>query len=90
MQADLQKFVAALSRPYSKRTKAELAEILLDAVNQHRDSHMLQGEGGQDQDQVLHQKQRGLEIATGELEVSKKLHTALSWQPFVLLSGMLC
>ena len=78
MQADLQKHVAALSRPYSNRTKAELAESLLDAVEQHRDSHVLQGEGVQEQDQVQPQKHRGSEAATGELEVSKKLHTVLS------------
>lgn len=68
MQADLQKYVAALSRPYSKRTKAELAESLLDAVQQHRDSHVLQGEGP-DPNQVQPQKQRGSEVATGGLEV---------------------
>lgn len=72
VQADLQKYVAALSRPYSKRTKAELAESLLDAVQQHRDSHVLQGEGGQNQSQVQPQKQRASEVATGGLEVSKE------------------
>ena len=78
MQADLQKYVAALSRPYSKRTKAELSESLLDAVEQHRDSHVLLEEGGQEQDQVQPQRHRDSEVATGELEVSKKLYNVSS------------
>lgn len=65
VQADLQKYVAALSRPYSKRTKAELVESLLDAIQQHRDSHMLQG--GEDQGRP----QRGSEVAPGGLEVGR-------------------
>lgn len=68
VQADLQKYVAALSRPYSKRTKAELVESLLDAIQQHRDSHMLQGEEGQ----LQGQPQRGSEVATGGLEVGRE------------------
>lgn len=70
LQADLQKYVAALSRPYSKRTKAELVESLLDAIQQHRDSHMLQGGEGQVLDQD--QPRRDSEVATGDLEVGKR------------------
>ena len=74
VQADLQKYVAALSRPYSKRTKAELVESLLDAIQQHRDSHLLQGGEGQ----LQGQPRRGSEVATGGLEVGKETACSFS------------
>ena len=67
LQPELREYVAALSRPYSKRTKAQLVESLLEAVQQHKDSHQGQAAGPQGTKKPA--KRRVSEVATGDLEV---------------------
>ena len=76
--------MAALSRPYSKRTKAELVDSLLDAVKQYKDSHV-QGEGAQGQRQGYCQNQGVSEVATGDLEVSREAAYCLELTCLLLL-----
>ena len=68
LQNELQEYVAALSRPYSKRTKAELVASLLEAVQLHRGSHQQQGQEHQGRQQPSRRRVAGV-VATGELEV---------------------
>ena len=71
LQNELQEYVAALSRPYSKRTKAELVASLLEAVQLHRDSPQQQGQEHQGRKQPPRRRVAGV-VATGELEVGKQ------------------